>query len=39
MMRRSNANIFQFHQLGAQGGNARARHFRQPGILDIGNTS
>jgi hypothetical protein len=23
--------------LGAQGGNASPRHFRQPGVLDIGN--
>ena len=28
---------FQRHQLGAKRGNARARHFRQPGVLDIGN--
>jgi hypothetical protein len=28
---------FQCHQLGAQRGNARARHFREPGIIDIGN--
>jgi hypothetical protein len=28
---------FQCHQLGAKRGNARARHFREPGVLDIGN--
>jgi hypothetical protein len=28
---------FQCHQLGAQRGNARARHSREPGIIDIGN--
>ena len=27
----------QCHQLSAKRGNARARHFRQPGVLDIGN--
>ena len=28
---------FQCHQLGAQRGKARARHFREPGVIDIGN--
>jgi hypothetical protein len=28
---------FQCHQLGTHGGNAGARHFRKPGVIDIGS--